>query len=134
MKRPIITIVCAAAVAVGALGCDTEDHSVKLTIDGKPQTVAGAVSCSSHSGGFAISAGMDPLNVFVRLIPWQKPLLVGSVSLGSFIGTPLFYHGKPDGSDVVEVGETYKIHGDAVLQKTPPTTETKPFELELTCP
>jgi hypothetical protein len=116
-----------------------DDTAIKLVIDGKRQAVQGPSSCSGHSHGLALSAGDAPNDVFIRLIPWNQPLLVGEISFGSgFTGVELEYDGKADGSDVtsdrIEDGDAhrvlYKIHGDAVVKNT---ADTKPFDLEITC-
>jgi hypothetical protein len=112
--------------------------AVKLVIDGRDQSVLGTPSCSDHSGGIGISVGDEPNDIFIRLIPWNSPLLVGDISFGSgFIGAELTYDGKADGSDVIsdlaEEGNTYKIHGDAIARASPESTRTEPFELEITC-
>jgi hypothetical protein len=112
--------------------------AVTLVIDGKEQAVLGTPSCSDHSAGTAISVGEEPNDIFIRLIPWNSPLLVGEVSFGSgFTGGELRYDGKADGSDVTsnltDEGNTYKIHGDAIARAARESMRTEPFELEITC-
>lgn len=137
MPRNILVAgVCAAVFASLLVGCSAKNDAVKLSIDGKRFPVDGPVSCSSHSAGFAISAGEEPNDVFVRLLPGGESR-VGEVYLGSFSGTPLRYDGNDSGSDLAYDDMTYTITGDAVEDTSPaPSTpgETTPFTLVVTCP
>jgi hypothetical protein len=145
---------CAVSMAVMTVGCSAQasadpppspsapgapaNPAVKLVIDGKEQSVLGTPSCSDHSGGIGISVGEKPRDVFIRLIPWNSPLLVGEVSFGSgFTGAEPAYDGKADGSDVTsnvaEEGDTYKIRRDAFDGASPESNPNEPFELAITC-
>ncbi len=143
MKRFGTAVMAAAAVVSLGSACGNEDGPVTLSIDGRRYEVDGPVSCSSHSGGFAISAGEQPRDVFIRLLPGGLRQ-VGEVYLGGFDGFPLRYDGKDDGSDLTVDGMTYTIAGNAEEDVTPspappslpaPTSvRTKSFTLVITCP
>jgi hypothetical protein len=158
MRKSARAAIVAISIAAALASCSTRSSAhpttsppapdgsgnpaAKLVIDGTQRSLRGTPNCSEHAGGLAISAGDEPNDVFIRLIPWNSPLLVGEISFGSgFTGTKLAYDGKADGSDVTSamIGEGddhqvhYSIHGDATTTAAPQDEQAKSFELELTC-
>jgi lipoprotein LpqH len=164
VKRAFVIAVGAAALVASLAGCGGSKNgtttstsgSAKVTIDGKDQSVNGAIACgpSPTGGGMAITVGNTQSAVVVVLDNGDNPK-VHSVALGNIDGVAL---GVSDQSNMPSMpsvpgmpapsvdtgsatatkdGKSYKITGNAVgANMANPTAGQvkKPFEISVTCP
>lgn len=154
MKRGFVVAVGGAAIVVAGLaGCSSEKKSETsgetssaaaaegkstVTIDGKDQTVQGTVVCSTLGENVNIAIGDATTGVGAVVSSGDSPT-VRSVGLGNVNGITLgFQENAGQGEAKVEKdGTTYKISGTAVgsdLNNPTQPPQTKPFEIEVSCP
>jgi lipoprotein LpqH len=145
-----------AIVVVGLSGCSSDKKSSssassngstaaassgsstpKVTVDGKDQTVQGAVACNSAAGSVNIAIGGAQTGIGVVLTDANPPS-VKSVGLGNVNGVTLGYTpGTGQGNaNATKDGSNYKISGTAtgVDMANPMQPVNKPFEIDVTCP
>lgn len=156
MKRGFVVAVGGAAIVVAGLaGCSSDKSSnatetaasgtgkAKVTIDGQDQNIQGAISCVTQGDTVNIAIG-DTSNpgstsgIGAQVSTGDSPT-VKNVALGTVNGVALAYTaGTGQGNaDVKKDGKTYKISGNAVgadMSNPMAGMQTKPFELEVTCP
>ena len=145
-----------AILMVGAVGCSKDESSTdskttavttsaaaaptggtaaaKVTIDGQPKTVDGAVVCATTDGKFSIAIGDVITGVIVGLD--QDASKVRGVGLGDVNGVVLnFTDGVPgDTATATKDGNTYTITGNASGSDSTGKQVSKPFEVVATCP
>jgi hypothetical protein len=131
-------VASAAALTVQACSSPTTSQpepsppkkAASLVIDGIEQPLQNDVSCTDHSGGFAIRVGQTPGDVFVVLKAGAQNR-VDSVELGNSTGTALVSH---NATVISADGKYYVITGDAVPESDKTAANAKPFELRVNCP
>lgn len=139
MKREMVAAVTAVAiVCIG--GCSSNSKPAKkVTVDGQDQQVQGDVSCTAHDDSLAITIG-DPANGVVAMLTGGDSPEVQTVVFGDVDGAKLMYAKEmPVSGDAVDIkatkdGKHYTITGTASELKTVPHPESKPFEIDVTCP
>jgi ipoprotein LpqH len=146
VKHAILVGVTAVGMVVGSLaGCSNKSSTsspsgsaAKVTVDGRNQNVTGLVSCTPAGGNLNIAIG-DPTNGIGAVITTANPPAVQSVGLGNVNGVTLgFAAAAPNQGNVqaAKNGNSYTIKGTAtgVNMGSPQQPETKPFEMDVTCP
>ena len=107
----------------------TVENPASLTVDGKKQHIDGGVSCSSHSGGFAIRVGDGPNEIFV-VLDVGGAHRVKSVELGMSTGTALV---SKNATYTYGDSGIYVVTGDAIPNDKSDSAAAKPFELQVNC-
>lgn len=158
MKVQLLSVVGAVGILMaGAVGCSKDDTSndakttsttassataapsggtgpAKVTVDGQPRPVDGAVVCSTNDGKFSIAIGEVITGVIVGLEPDASK--VRSVGLGDVNGVVLsFTDGVPGNTaTATKNGNTYTVTGTASGADAAGQQVSKPFEVVATCP
>jgi lipoprotein LpqH len=155
VKRGIVVGVAGVALAVAACaGCSSNKSSTgassssapaaagpQVIVDGQNQNVTGQVTCNSANGVTTIGIG-DATAGVGAVVSNDNPPIVHSVGLGSVNGVALgFSDAAPNqasNAGAAVSGKSYAIKGTAtgtdMSNPQQPTTVTKPFELNVTCP
>ncbi len=152
MKRGFVVVIGGAAIVVAGLaGCSNNKSSeatqtaasgtgkAKVTIDGKDQTVQGSIGCVTQGDTVNIAIGDQAGGLGAVVTTGDSPK-VKSVALGTFNGQMLaFQDGTGQGNaEAKKDGKTYKINGNAIsgvdMSNPMAGPQTKPFEIEVTCP
>jgi ipoprotein LpqH len=139
----LVGIAAAATVAAGLTGCSSNKSSTgasssapgpaanKVVIDGQAQNVNGPVTCSQVNGNLSIGFG-DPTTGVGAVLTNADPPVVQAVGLGNLSGVTLGYSaGAPNqaSAQATKSGNSYTIKGTATG-----VSESKPFEMDVTCP
>lgn len=141
-KRAMVAAaVGATGVVAGLSGCsgDSSEPTTKVTVDGQEQPVQGSVTCKTHEQSTVIVVGDPDSGVIVTLTGTDSPE-VQSVVFGDVDGEKLMYaKDMPTSGDVAETtvtkdGKHYTITGTASELKDIANPESKPFEVDATCP
>jgi ipoprotein LpqH len=147
--------VAGVALAVAACaGCSSNKSSTgassssapaaagpQVIVDGQNQNVTGQVTCNSANGVTTIGIG-DATAGVGAVVSNDNPPIVHSVGLGNVNGVALgFSDAAPNqasNAGAAVNGKAYAIKGTAtgtdMSNPQQPTTVTKPFELNVTCP
>jgi hypothetical protein len=128
-------LLISAAVALWAAGCSAPGpvaEGVHLIVDGKKQTIRGAVSCNSHSAGDAVKVGKMPDGIYIHIAAELGGVItVEELDLGNSTGTHLF------GADTTVTRQhdgSYHITGRAISEDKQDASASRPFELNVKCP
>ncbi|OBG39961.1 lipoprotein LpqH [Mycobacterium sp. E3198] len=153
MKRRVLLIAAAAAVATGLGGCAKPDNAlsttsssatpagtapttgpVRVTIGGRPENLSGPVVCGTNNGKFSIAVGDMATGIIVGLEPDAS--VVHGAGLGTVDGVVLsFTEGVPgENATATKTDNTYKITGMASGTDNAGAQVHKPFEVTITCP
>jgi Mycobacterium 19 kDa lipoprotein antigen len=155
VRREIVVGVAGVALVVAACaGCSSNKSSTgassssapaaagpQVIVDGQNQNVTGQVTCNSANGVTTIGIG-DATAGVGAVVSTDNPPIVHSVGLGSVNGVALgFSDAAPNqasNAGAAVNGKSYAIKGTAtgtdMSNPQQPTTVTKPFELNVTCP
>ncbi|OHV03767.1 lipoprotein LpqH [Mycobacterium talmoniae] len=142
MKREVVVAVAGLTVVVAGLsGCSKGSKAeAKVTVGGQEQHVQGGVQCASHDGSLAITIGdANTTGVVATLSDADSPELL-SVVFGDVDGSQLMYaqdmpvSGTATETKASKDGKHYKIAGTASKLDTVANPESKPFEIDVTCP
>lgn len=153
MKRRVLLIAAAAAVATGLGGCAKSDNAlnatsssatpagtpaaagpVRVTIGGQPQNLSGPVVCGTNNGKFSIAVGDMATGIIVGLEPDAS--VVHGAGLGTVDGVVLsFTEGVPgENATATRTDNTYRITGMASGTDNSGARVHRPFEVTITCP
>ncbi|MEZ0363640.1 lipoprotein LpqH [Mycobacterium sp. pUA109] len=142
MKREVVVAVAGLTVVVAGLsGCSkgSSKPEAKVTVGGQEQHPQGGVKCASHDGTLAITIG-DPNTGVVAMLSDTDSPEVRSVVFGDVDGSQLMYvqdmpvSGTATETKATKDGKQYKISGTASKLDTVANPESKPFEVDVTCP
>lgn len=153
MKRGFVVAVAGAAIVVAGLtGCSSSNKAcnggacasggqgtAKVTVDGKDQSVSGKIVCGTQGNTVTIGVGDTTAQNYVSAqVTTDNPPKVNVVSLGKGSGQqPLTVGPGMGDATATKDGNTYKItgHAGAVDMSNPMAgVQTKPFDMEVTCP
>jgi len=151
VKRGLFVAVAGAAIVVaGLVGCSSHKScsggtcvsggqgSAKVTVDGKDQSVSGKIACGTTAGTVTMTVG-DPTaqNAVTAQVTTDNPPKVNTVHIGSANSQGLTMGPGMGDATATKDGNTYKItgHVGAVDTSNPMAgVQTKPFDMEVTCP
>ena len=155
VKRGFVVAVGGAAIVVAGLaGCSDKKSSeatetaasgtgkAKVTVDGQDQNIQGAISCVTQGDTVNIAIGETTqgatTGIGAQVSTGDSPT-VKNVALGTVNGIALAYTaGTGQGNaEAKKDGKTYTITGNAVgadMANPMAGMQTKPFQIEVTCP
>jgi ipoprotein LpqH len=158
MKRELMITAGAAAIfGVALAGCShsgtvrtgngavaaTSESNTKVVVDGKDQSVKGAVACTTAAGNVSIAIGGAtpgasgaPTGIGAVLTDANPPV-VKSVALGNVNGVTLGVGGTSGNANATKDGSSYKISGmasGADMSNPMAGPVSKSFEIDVTCP
>ena len=150
MKRGfVVTVAGAAIVVAGLAGCSSNkasngsstaaggQGSAKITIDGKEQTVSGSIGCVTNGNTINVALGSGSGGAMSAVLTTDNPPKVTAVALGNVNGMALAVGSGQGDATATKDGDKYTIKGHAVgADMANPTAgmQTKPFEIDVTCP
>jgi ipoprotein LpqH len=146
----VVALAIAAIVVAGMTGCSskkscsggacgsTAQGSAKVTVDGKDQSVSGTITCVTSGNMVAIGVGNPGTTGAVAAqVTTDNPPKVNSVALGNVGGLNLAVGPGAGDATATKDGSTYKITGHATgadMSNPMAGPQTKPFEMDVTCP
>ena len=150
----VVAIGGAAIVVAGLAGCSSNKSSeatqtaasgtgkAKVTVDGKDQNIQGTIACVTQGDTVNIAIGDtaagSTTGISAQVTTGDSPT-VKNVALGTVDGIALAYTpGTGQGNaEAKKDGKTYTISGNAVgadMSNPMAGMQTKPFQIEVTCP
>ena len=155
MKRGFVVALGGAAIVVAGLaGCSSNKSSeatqtaasgtgkAKVTVDGKDQNIQGTIACVTQGDTVNMAIGDtapgSTTGIGAQVTTGDSPT-VKNVALGTVDGIALAYTaGTGQGNaEAKKDGKTYTISGNAVgadMSNPMAGMQTKPFQIEVTCP
>lgn len=139
VKREMVTALAGAAVlAAGLSGCSSHPSAptTKVTVGGQEQPT-GTVTCATREGSTAITIGDGA--VVATVTDADQPKLL-SVVFGDVAGTKYMYvedmpvTGAATETKATKDGKHYTLSGTASELQPVPHPQSKPFEIDVTCP
>ena len=155
MKQGIVVGATVAAILVaGCAGCSSKKSDQgasssapppasgpQVSVDGKPQSVSGPVTCTPDGDNIKIGIG-DAGDGIGAVISNADPPIVHAVGLGTVDNIMFGYSdaapGQSGNAGAAKSGKTYAIKGTAngvdMSDAQNPKQVSKPFEMQVTCP
>jgi len=146
----VVALAVAAIVVAGMTGCSskkscsggacgsTAQGSAKVTVDGKDQSVTGTITCVTQGSTVSIAVGdATAKNAVSAQVTTDSPPKVNMVTLGNIGGLNLAVGPGAGDATATKDGSSYKITGHAVgadMSNPMAGPQTKPFEMDVTCP